>query len=87
VARTAILKAFQTICRLPNPAGGILRRRQDLGLVLTALQRVANMEPVQLIGFSFVLRQQSAARRLPQRAPDIGNILPVIMPGELADIN
>jgi hypothetical protein len=33
--RTAILKAFHKICLLPNSPGGILLRRQDLGLVLT----------------------------------------------------
>jgi hypothetical protein len=52
--RTAILKAFHEICLLPNSPGGILLRRQDLDLVLAVLQMVANMEPVQLIGFSFV---------------------------------
>jgi hypothetical protein len=40
--RTAILKAFQNICLLPNTKYGILLRRQDLGLVLAVLQMVAN---------------------------------------------
>jgi hypothetical protein len=35
--RTAILKAFQTICCLPNKQYGIMLRRQDPALVLTAL--------------------------------------------------
>jgi hypothetical protein len=76
--RTAVLKAFQKICLLPNSPGGILLRWQDLDLVLTVLQMVANMEPVQLIGFSFVS---------PSATSSIGKILPIIMPGELADIN
>jgi hypothetical protein len=76
--RTAVLKAFHEICLLPNSPGGILLRRQDLDLVLTVLQMVANMEPVQLIGFSFVS---------PSATSSIGKVLPIIMPGELADIN
>jgi hypothetical protein len=77
--RTAILKAFQNICLLSNGRQhGILLRRQDLDLVLAVLQMVANMEPVQLTGFSFVS---------PSTTSSIGKILPVITPGELTDIN
>jgi hypothetical protein len=39
---------------------------------------VANMEPVQLIGVSFVS---------PSATSSIGKILPITMPGELTDIN
>jgi hypothetical protein len=79
LSHAAILKAFQNICLLSNGKNtAILLRRQDLDLVLTVLQMVANMEPVQLIGFSFVS---------PSATSSIGKILPIIMPGELADIN
>jgi hypothetical protein len=72
--RTEILKAFQNICLLSNGRNtGILLRRQDLDLVLTVLQMVANMEPVQLIGFSFVS---------PSATSSIGKILPITTPGE-----
>ena len=53
-------------------------RRPDLDLVLTALQRIANMEPAQLIGFSYVS---------PSATANIGNIRPIITPGELTDEN
>jgi hypothetical protein len=76
--RTRTTKAFQKICCccLSNKQGGIMLQSQDLGLVLTVLQRVTNMEPVQLIGFSVVS---------PSATSNIGNIRPIIAPGELAD--